>query len=149
MRSVIQRVSNCRVCVAESVVGQIGNGLLVLLGVEKGDSKVDLHYTAEKILGLRIFNDPDGKMNLSVRDIGGEILVVSQFTLLGDVRRGRRPSFINAAAPEEGKQFYLEMIEYMREQGVTVQTGQFQADMQVELTNDGPITILIDSRKTF
>ncbi|MDG2184799.1 MAG: D-aminoacyl-tRNA deacylase [Mariniblastus sp.] len=149
MRSVIQRVSRCSVRVANSMVGQIGSGLLILVGVEKGDSQEDLHYTADKLLGLRVFNDSDGKMNLSIQDTGGEILVVSQFTLLGDARRGRRPSFINAADPADGERLYRQMIEYLQQQGAAVQSGQFQADMQVELINDGPVTILIDSRKTF
>ena len=131
------------------MVGQIGSGLLILVGVEKGDSQEDLRYTADKLLGLRVFNDSDGKMNLSIQDTGGEILVVSQFTLLGDARRGRRPSFINAADPADGKRLYRQMIEYLQQQGASVQSGQFQADMQVELINDGPVTILIDSRKTF
>jgi D-tyrosyl-tRNA(Tyr) deacylase len=131
------------------MVGQIGSGLLILVGVEKGDSQEDLHYTADKLLGLRVFNDSDGKMNLSIQDTGGEILVVSQFTLLGDARRGRRPSFINAADPADGERLYRQMIEYLQQQGAAVQSGQFQADMQVELINDGPVTILIDSRKTF
>ena len=131
------------------MVGQIGGGLLVLVGVEKGDGQEDLRYTADKLLGLRVFNDSDGKMNLSIQDTGGEILVVSQFTLLGDARRGRRPSFINAASPEDGERLYRQMIEYLQQQGASVQSGQFQADMQVELVNDGPVTILIDSRKTF
>ncbi len=131
------------------MVGQIGSGLLILVGVEKGDGQEDLRYTADKLLGLRVFNDGDGKMNLSIQDTGGEILVVSQFTLLGDARRGRRPSFINAADPADGKRLYRQMIEYLQQQGASVQSGQFQADMQVELINDGPVTILIDSRKTF
>ncbi len=131
------------------MVGQIGSGLLILVGVEKGDGQEDLRYTADKLLGLRVFNDSDGKMNLSIQDTGGEILVVSQFTLLGDARRGRRPSFINAADPADGKRLYRQMIEYLQQQGASVQSGQFQADMQVELINDGPVTILIDSRKTF
>ena len=149
MRSVIQRVSSCRVRVEDNVVGQIGPGLLVLLGVEQGDSPEDLRYTADKLLGLRIFNDDQGKMNLSVQDTGGQILVVSQFTLLGDARKGRRPSFIRAADPEHGKRLYQQMIDYLKQQGAVVESGQFQADMKVELINDGPVTLLIDSRKTF
>ncbi|MCH2183378.1 MAG: D-aminoacyl-tRNA deacylase [Mariniblastus sp.] len=149
MRSVIQRVSSCRVRVEDNVVGQIGPGLLVLLGVEQGDGPEDLRYTADKLLGLRVFNDDQGKMNLSVQDTGGKILVVSQFTLLGDARRGRRPSFIRAADPEHGKRLYQQMIDYLKQQGAAVESGQFQADMKVELINDGPVTLLIDSRKTF
>ncbi len=149
MRSVIQRVSSCRVQVADRIVGEIGPGLLVLLGVEQGDSQDDVGYTAEKLLGLRIFNDDQVKMNRSVQDTGGSILVVSQFTLLGDTRRGRRPSFIRAAEPEHGKRLYEQIIDYLRQQGASVESGQFQADMKVELINDGPVTLLIDSRKTF
>ena len=149
MRSVIQRVSHCTVRVAEREVGAIGVGVLVLLGVEKGDTEKDLRYTADKILGLRIFEDEDGKMNLSLNDINGEILVVSQFTLLGDIRKGRRPSFIHAAPLEDGKRLYQKMIDYLSSRGASVQSGQFQADMKVELVNNGPVTILLDSRKTF
>ncbi len=149
MRSVIQRVSSCRVRVEDNIVGQIGPGLLVLLGVEQGDGPEDLRYTADKLLGLRIFNDDQGKMNLSVQDTGGQILVVSQFTLLGDARKGRRPSFIRAADPDHGKRLYQQMIDYLKQQGAVVESGQFQADMKVELVNDGPVTLLIDSRKTF
>ena len=149
MRSVIQRVSHCTVRVAEREVGAIGVGVLVLLGVEKGDTEKDLRYTADKILGLRIFEDEDGKMNLSLNDINGEILVVSQFTLLGDIRKGRRPSFIHAAPLEVVKRLYQKMIDYLSSRGASVQSGQFQADMKVELVNNGPVTILLDSRKTF
>lgn len=149
MRSVIQRVSHCTVRVADQEVGTIGAGVLILLGVEKGDTEEDLRYTADKILGLRIFDDQDGKMNLSLNDIKGEIMVVSQFTLLGDVRKGRRPSFIHAAPPEDGKRLYQQMIDYLLSKGASVQSGQFQADMQVDLVNNGPVTIMIDSRKTF
>lgn len=149
MRSVIQRVSSCRVQVNDQIVGEIGPGLLVLLGVEQGDSQDDLRYTGDKLLGLRIFNDEQGKMNRSVQDTDGSILVVSQFTLLGDTRRGRRPSFIRAAEPEHGKRLYEQLIDYLKRRGASVESGQFQADMKVELINDGPVTLLIDSRKTF
>ena len=149
MRAVIQRVSKARVVVDDAVTGEIGAGLLVLLGVEQGDTPVDLKYTFEKTIGLRIFEDDDGKMNRSLIDVKGQLLVVSQFTLLGDVRKGRRPSFVHAADPKMADQMYNEFVSRGQEQGIDVQTGIFQADMDVELVNDGPVTILIDSRKTF
>ena len=145
MRAVVQRVAESSVTVANKRVGQIKRGLLVLLGVERGD----LSYLVNKVLGLRIFEDADGKMNLSVQDVGGQLLVVSQFTLLGDTRKGKRPSFINAADPETGNQLYLDFVELARGQGMHVETGEFQANMQVSLINDGPVTILLDSRKKF
>ena len=149
MRAVVQRVSQASVKVEQSIVGEIGRGLLVLVGVEKEDQLTDAQYIAEKIVGLRIFPDDDDKMNLSVADIGAEVLIVSQFTLLGDVRKGRRPSFINAAAPEIGNELYEKCAMFIRESGLRVATGQFQADMKVTLLNDGPVTILLDSRKRF
>lgn len=149
MRAVIQRVSRASVVVGDSTTGAIGVGLLVLLGVEKGDSQDDLKYTFGKTIGLRVFEDDQGKMNRSLPDVGGQLLVVSQFTLLGDVRKGRRPSFIHAAEPELAKRMYDEFISLGRASGIDVQTGIFQADMAVELINDGPVTILIDSHKTF
>lgn len=147
MRSVVQRVSRASVTVENHVVGEIQAGLLVLLGVEAGDGPSDLSYTSSKIAGLRIFADEDGLMNRSVLDQDGEVLVVSQFTLLGDVRKGRRPSFLAAAPPEVANQMYQQLCQQLRQLGLRVQTGQFQADMQVELVNDGPVTILLDSRK--
>ena len=123
--------------------------MLVLLGVEKEDSDKDLDYTFNKTIGLRVFEDADGKMNQSLTDVGGELLVVSQFTLLGDVRRGKRPSFIEAAPPEIANQMYEQFVERGRNAGLKVETGVFQADMAVELINDGPVTILLDSRKRF
>ena len=149
MRAVIQRVSRANVVVDESIAGEIGAGLVVLLGVEKGDTQVDLNSTFNKTIGLRVFEDQDRKMNLSLTDVGGQMLVVSQFTLLGDVRKGKRPSFITAAEPELAKQRYSEFVQLGREAGIDVQTGVFQADMRVELVNDGPVTIMIDSRKRF
>jgi len=149
MRAVIQRVSSASVTVADQIVGQVAQGVMILLGVEQGDVEQDAKYLADKTAGLRIFADEDDKMNKSIIDIGGEALVVSQFTLLGDVRKGRRPSFIKAAGPEEGKRLYLCFIEYLKQHPLTVATGQFQADMQVALVNDGPITILLDSKKLF
>lgn len=149
MRAVVQRVSRCSVSVQGEVVGRIGAGLLVLLGVSKTDNEPAADYLVEKLLGLRIFEDPQGKMNLSVRDAGGDLLVVSQFTLFGDVRRGKRPSFDAAAAPEQAKQLYEYFIAKIRAAGMHCETGQFQAMMDVELVNTGPVTILLDSEKTF
>jgi len=149
MRAVIQRVTQSSVVVNDATTGEIGQGLLVLLGVEKDDSAVDLKYTLEKTIGLRVFEDDQGKMNLSLADVSGQLLVVSQFTLLGDVTKGRRPSFIKAAAPEIANRLYEEFVSMARDKGIDVQTGVFQADMTVHLTNDGPVTILIDSRKKF
>jgi len=149
MRAVIQRVSRCRVLVAGKVVGEIGPGLLVLLGVGKGDDEAAADYLAEKILGLRIFEDDQEKMNLSVQDKRGEVLVVSQFTLYGDVRRGKRPSFDAAARPEEAKRLYEYFVAKIRAAGLRCETGVFQAMMDVELVNQGPVTILLDSEKAF
>ena len=149
MRAVIQRVTQSSVVVDQSVTGEIGRGLLVLLGIEKDDTPADLKYTFEKTIGMRIFEDEDGKMNLSLLDISGQLLVVSQFTLLGDVRRGRRPSFVDATQPEIANQLYEEFVSLARDKGIDTQTGIFQADMAVQLINDGPVTILIDSRKKF
>lgn len=149
MRAVIQRVTQSSVVVNEAVTGEIGRGLLVLLGIEKEDTQADLRYTFEKTIGLRIFEDELGKMNLSLLDISGQLLVVSQFTLLGDVRRGRRPSFGDAAPPEIANRLYEEFVALARGRGIDAQTGIFQADMAVQLVNDGPVTILIDSRKNF
>jgi len=149
MRAVIQRVSRCRVLVAGKVVGEIGPGLLVLLGVGKADEEAAADYLAEKILGLRIFEDDQEKMNLSVQDRRGEVLVVSQFTLYGDVRRGKRPSFDAAARPEEAKRLYEYFVARIRAAGLRCETGVFQAMMDVELVNQGPVTILLDSEKAF
>jgi D-aminoacyl-tRNA deacylase len=149
MRAVVQRVSRCRVTVDGKTVGEIGLGLLVLLGVGKADAKPAADYLVEKIIGLRIFEDADGKMNLSVQDTGGAVLVVSQFTLHGDVRRGKRPSFDAAARPDEAKQLYEYFVAKVRAAGLRCETGQFQAMMEVELVNSGPVTILLDSEKLF
>ncbi len=149
MRAVIQRVSGCRVLVEGKVAGEIGPGLLVLLGVGKADNEAAAEYLAEKTLGLRIFEDEAGKMNLSVQDLRGEMLVVSQFTLYGDARRGKRPSFDAAARPEEAKRLYEYFVGRIRAAGVRCETGVFQAMMDVELVNDGPVTILLDSEKSF
>jgi len=149
MRAVVQRVSRCRVTVDCSVVGEIGPGLLVLLGVGQSDVEAAADYLVEKIIGLRIFEDAEGKMNLSVQDSGGAVLVVSQFTLYGDVRRGKRPSFDAAARPEEAKRLYEYFVAKVRAAGLQCKTGQFQAMMEVELVNSGPVTILLDSEKIF
>ena len=147
MKAVIQRVSGAKVEVEGSVVSSINKGLLVLLGVEKGDTENDIAYISKKIANLRIFEDSASKMNLSVRDISGEILVVSQFTLLADCRKGHRPSFIDAEEPEKANRIYIKVAESLRQAGIPTSTGQFAANMQVHLINSGPVTILLDSRK--
>ena len=149
MRSVIQRVTRASVTVGGEVVGSIGEGLLVLLGVKVGDTEKDADYMADKLLKLRIFEDENDKMNRSILDAGGEILAISQFTLHGDVRHGRRPSFIRAARPEVAVPMYDAYCQGLREAGIHVETGIFQTDMKVSLVNDGPVTLLIDSRRTF
>lgn len=149
MRAVVQRVSAASVTVEGRKVGTIGPGLLVLLGVARGDTEKDGEYLAEKLAGLRIFEDEEEKMNQSVAQIGGSILLVSQFTLYGDVRHGRRPSFTQAAPPEEANRLYEDLAQKLRDKGLTVETGQFQAHMEVSLVNDGPVTILLDSGKSF
>lgn len=149
MRTVLQRVTYASVCVDGEVVGKIGKGLLVLLGVCDEDTESDLTYMADKISGLRIFEDEDEKMNLSVADIGGEILVVSQFTLFGDCRKGKRPSFSSAGKPDYANEMYEKFITCLEEKGFKVQHGIFGADMKVELLNDGPVTLMLDSKKLF
>lgn len=149
MRAVIQRVSSASVTVEDQIVGRIDEGLLVLLGVGHDDVEADADYLADKITGLRVFEDADGKMNLSVVDVKGAILAVSQFTLFGDVRRGKRPSFDAAARPEHAKKLYEYFVEKVRATGVRCETGTFQAMMQVSLVNEGPVTILLDSKKLF
>ena len=145
MRALVQRVSDARVEVDGGVVGKIESGLVVLLAVAADDSVSDADYLADKIINLRIFSDADGKMNLSLLDSGGAMLVVSQFTLYGDVRRGRRPSYTEAAEPEKANLLYSYFVDRLRSAGVRVETGVFQAHMQVNLTNDGPVTIIVDS----
>ena len=147
MRAVIQRVKSAEVCVEDRVTGKIGKGLLVFLGVGKGDGEGDLSFLASKVPDLRIFEDDSGKFNLSLREVGGEVLVVSQFTLYGDCRKGRRPSFTEAEEPTLAKNFYEQFISKLRGQGISVQTGEFQAKMEVHLINDGPVTLLLDSRQ--
>ena len=149
MRAVVQRVSRAQVTVADELTGTVNKGLLVLVGVTEGDTEKDAQYLADKVTGLRIFEDENGKMNLSVKDVGGEILSVSQFTLYGDCRKGKRPSFDKAARPEAANLLYEKFNELCRQQGVQVETGVFRSHMQVELVNDGPVTILLDSSKLF
>jgi D-tyrosyl-tRNA(Tyr) deacylase len=149
MRACVQRVSQASVTVDGEIIGRIGRGLLVLLGVMESDEQPDLEFMAEKTTTLRIFPDDEGKMNRSLLDTGGEMLVVSQFTLLGDCRKGRRPSFIAAAAPEKAERMYEQFVAAVRSAGVPVATGRFRAHMDVALVNDGPVTILLDSRRLF
>ena len=149
MRAVVQRVIKADVAVEEKVTGSIEKGLMVLLGVEDEDVEADAVYLAEKIAGLRIFEDEEGKMNLSVKDVGGDLLTVSQFTLFGDCRKGKRPSFIKAARPEKANALYRKFVSLCREQGLHVEEGIFQAEMLVRIYNDGPVTILMDSKKMF
>lgn len=149
MRAVVQRVTRGRVTVDGDVVGEIGRGLVVLVGVGQADTAGDAAYLAEKIVNLRIFEDDAGKMNLSLIDVGGELLAVSQFTLYGDCRKGRRPSFSDAAPPAMAEDLYGEFVRAVRGAGVGVATGQFQAMMSVEIVNDGPVTLLLDSKRVF
>jgi D-tyrosyl-tRNA(Tyr) deacylase len=149
MRAVVQRVSRAKVMVNDWTSGEIGLGLLVLLGVAHHDTEADATYLAEKIAGLRIFEDADGKMNRSVQEVGGSVLAVSQFTLYGDVRRGKRPSFDAAAPPDHARRLYEFFVQQIQAAGLRCETGRFQEMMQVELVNEGPVTILLDSAKTF
>jgi len=149
MRAVVQRVSSSKVEVDNEVTGKIARGLMVLLGVEEGDEKKDLDYMVEKIVNLRIFEDENDKMNLSLVDVDGEMLVVSQFTLLGDCRKGRRPSYSHAAKPDHAKSLYNVFVEDVKNKGINVETGVFQAEMMVDICNDGPVTLLLDSKRTF
>lgn len=149
MRGVVQRVSRARVVVDSEVVGQIGPGFVVLLGVAKEDTLESADYMADKVANLRVFEDQEGKMNRSLLEAGGAVLAVSQFTLYGDVRRGRRPGFDRAARPEQAEPLYQRFVERLRALGLTVETGRFQTHMEVELVNDGPVTILVDSEKCF
>ena len=149
MRAVIQRVTDADVSVGNKITGAIAKGYVVLLGVEDGDTEADADYLAEKITGLRVFEDNEEKMNLSIMDVEGEILSISQFTLLADARKGRRPSFVKAARPEEANKLYLYLNEKLREKGIKVEEGIFREEMLVRINNDGPVTILLDSRKLF
>lgn len=148
MRAVVQRVKSSSVLVNHEVVGSISKGFNVLLGVEEGDSVEDMRYIADKLLGLRIFEDEGEKMNLSIEDVGGEMLIISQFTLLGDARKGRRPSFIKAAQPDRANELYEELCKVLSER-VRVEKGVFRAYMEVNIVNDGPVTLLLDSKKVF
>lgn len=149
MRAVIQRVSQSNVQVNNKIVGEINEGLMVLLGVSLEDTLEDVKFLAEKIVNLRIFEDEQGKMNLSVKDVKGKILSISQFTLYGDCRKGRRPSFVEAAKPDQAEKLYEEFNKYIKNLGVDLETGTFQADMKVFLINDGPVTFILDSKKNF
>jgi len=144
VKAVIQRVTSASVAVEEEIVGQIGQGIMILLGVEKGDDENKADWLVDKICGLRIFSDADGKMNLSVQDVGGSLLVISQFTLAGNCTKGKRPSFDTAAPPDEGKRLYEYFVAAARQTGIPVATGIFQADMQVSLVNDGPVTFNLE-----
>lgn len=149
MRGVVQRVNRAKVTVNNEIIGAIEHGILLLLSVEDNDDEKDLDYMCDKVMNLRIFEDEDDKMNRSILDVNGCILVVSQFTLHGDARRGRRPSFISAARPDKAIPLYEKFIQRMKDQGIGTSSGKFGADMQVELVNDGPVTILLDSKKIF
>lgn len=149
MRAVVQRVTKSKVTVDSEITGSINSGLMVLIGVEEGDTQQDAEYIADKVSGLRIFEDENEKMNLSVKDIGGDILAVSQFTLLGDARKGKRPSFTKAAPPDDADALYRKVIEAITDKGIHVEEGVFQTHMVVDIQNDGPVTILLDSRKLF
>ncbi|NWF83702.1 MAG: D-tyrosyl-tRNA(Tyr) deacylase [Bryobacteraceae bacterium] len=146
MRAILQRVSRARVTAGGRTTGEIGAGLLVLLGVRKGDGEAEAEYLAGRVAGLRIFSDPEGKMNLSLLDTGGAMLVVSQFTLYGDTRKGRRPGFDDAAPPETARRLYEHFVAKARERGIQVETGEFQAIMTVELANEGPVTFIVESK---
>lgn len=149
MRSVVQRVKSAKVSVDSKIIGSINHGIMLLLGIENNDDLKDVEYMCDKIINLRIFEDENGKMNKSLIDVKGSILIVSQFTLLGDARKGRRPSFINAAQPELAIPLYENFVQNFKNNGIKTETGEFGADMQVEIINDGPVTILLDSKKTF
>ncbi len=149
MRCVVQRVTSASVAVSGETVGRIGLGFMVLVGVGDGDTEADAAYCAAKIAGLRVFEDADDKMNLCLKDVGGEVLLVSQFTLLGDARHGRRPSFSGAARPETAEPLFIRLKEMIQDGGLRVETGRFRTHMEVSLVNDGPVTILLDSHKEF
>ncbi len=149
MRCVIQRVTRASVTVDGEIVGRIGPGFMALVGVQEGDGEPDAAYCASKISGLRVFEDAEDKMNLSLADVGGSCLLVSQFTLLADARKGRRPNFVRAARPEAAEPLFTELVETLRSEGLTVETGRFRTHMAIEMVNDGPVTILLDSRRMF
>ena len=149
MRAIVQRVTNSSVEVDGKIVGEINKGFNVLIGISKEDTVEDMQYIRDKVINLRVFSDEDDKMNLSLNDINGELLIISQFTLYGDARKGRRPNFMNALGGEEAKKFYDEFIILMKETGLKIECGVFGADMKVNIQNDGPVTILLDSSRTF
>lgn len=149
MRAVVQRVSQAQVVVEGEIVGQIGRGFVVLLGVAQGDTADDVSAMADKLVGLRVFDDAEGKMNLALADVGGAMLLISQFTLLGDCRKGRRPSYIDAAPPDLAEALYELVVAEVRKRGIKVATGRFRTQMDVTLTNDGPVTLLVDTRRAF
>ncbi|MEQ8153860.1 MAG: D-aminoacyl-tRNA deacylase [Clostridiaceae bacterium] len=149
MRAVVQRVKKSSVKVQGKIIGEIKEGLNILVGVTKGDSDEDIKYIRDKVVNLRIFSDENGKMNLSIKDVKGEMLIISQFTLYGDCRKGRRPSFINALGGEEANVIYEKLVDSFREEGLKVETGEFGADMEVEIINDGPVTLILESNKDF
>ena len=149
MRAVVQRVKESSVKVQGKIIGEIKEGLNILVGITKGDSDEDIKYIRNKVVNLRIFSDENGKMNLSIKDVKGEMLIISQFTLYGDCRKGRRPSFINALGGEEANVIYEKLVDSFREEGLKVETGEFGADMEVEIINDGPVTLILESNKDF
>ncbi len=149
MKALLQRASKASVTVDGEIVGRIGNGLVILLGVATGDTERDAKYLAEKIIGLRIFGDSEGKFNFSVSDVKGELLAVSQFTLIADTKKGRRPSFTEAAPPDEAAALFEQFVSYLRESNIKVETGRFQTHMLVDIQNDGPVTIMLDTREKF
>lgn len=149
MRAVVQRVKSAKATVEASVKGEIQRGMLAYIGVESGDTDSDTEFIASRIMGLRLFEDSNGKMNLDIKEAGGALLLISQFTLLGDCRKGRRPSFVRAASAGIAKETYGRLVESLKSAGVRVETGEFQAHMEVESVNDGPVTLLLDSRKAF
>ena len=149
MRAVVQRVTSSKVIVNQKTIGEIEMGFNVLIGISKDDNLEDLNYIRDKILNLRVFQDEDDKMNLSIKDVNGEILVISQFTLYGDCRKGRRPNFMNAMGGNLAEEFYEKFVSLLKESGLKIETGEFGADMKVDIQNDGPVTILLDSKKNF
>lgn len=149
MRAVVQRVKSSKVQVDDRIIGEIGKGINLLVGISKEDTKEDIDYIVRKVLGMRIFEDEDGKMNYSLQDIGGELLVISQFTLYGDCRKGKRPDFMKAQGGEKAVELYNELVEAFKKEIPNLQTGEFGADMKVEIINDGPVTLLLESKKDF
>ncbi|MBD7911506.1 MULTISPECIES: D-aminoacyl-tRNA deacylase [Clostridium] len=149
MRAIVQRVNSSRVTVNEEIIGEISKGFNVLIGISKDDNEDDIKYISEKILGLRVFEDEDDKMNLSIQDVKGELLIISQFTLYGDCRKGRRPNFMNAMGGDEARELYEKLLDTFKKSGLKVECGEFGAHMIVDIVNDGPVTIMLDSKKEF